>query len=69
MLLHIVIQQNKFSGVSITKEIASFELLAVASYLHAGSAMIKSVTTLWIGDFLDIIIIIIYLLNLERSIM
>lgn len=48
--LHIVIEQSKFVGVSITKEIASFELLAVASYLHADSVMIKSVTILWIGN-------------------
>lgn len=58
MLLRIVIEQNKFLGVSITKEIASFELLVVASYLPADSAMIKSVTTPWIGNFLDPIVII-----------
>lgn len=41
---------NKYLDVSITKEIVNFLLLAVASYLHAGSAMIKSATIQWIGN-------------------
>jgi hypothetical protein len=50
VLLHFEIQINKYLGVSITKEIVNYVLLAVASYLHVGSAMIKSVTIRWIGN-------------------
>ena len=50
-LRRFVIQRNKYLGVNITKEIASSVLLAVASFLHAGSAMIKSATIQWIGNF------------------
>lgn len=50
-LPHFVIQRNKFLGVSITREIANSGLLVVASYLHAGSATIKSATIQWIGNF------------------
>ena len=57
VLHHFVIQRNKYLGVSITEEIVSSVLLAVASYLHAGSAMIKSVTIQWIGIFVPYIIV------------
>lgn len=50
-ILHFVIQRNKNLGVSITKGTVNSELPAVASYSHAGSAMTKSVTILWTGDF------------------
>jgi len=56
VLRHFVIRRNKYLGVSITKEIANSVLLAVASYLHAGSAMIKSVTIQWIGKFAPCIV-------------
>lgn len=51
VLLHFEMQRNKNLGVSITKEIVSYVLLAVASYLHVGSAMIESAIIQWIGNF------------------
>ena len=49
---HTEIQRNKYLGVNTTRETVNFLLLAVGSCLHAGSAMIKSVITQWIGNFL-----------------
>jgi uncharacterized membrane protein YvlD (DUF360 family) len=59
VLRHFMIQRNRYLGVSTTKEIANSVLLAVASYLHAGSAMIKSVTIQWIGKFVLCIVCLI----------
>lgn len=50
-LHHFVIRREKFSGVSITSETARFVLLVAANYIHADSAMTKSVTTPWTGTF------------------
>lgn len=48
---HFKMRRNKFLDASITRGIANFVLLAVESCLHAGFAMIKSVTTQWTGNF------------------
>ncbi|GFZ00274.1 zinc finger protein-like protein [Actinidia rufa] len=56
--LHLfVIQRYMCLGVSITKGTANFVLLAVASYLVAGSAMTKSVTIRWTGALLLFVVL------------
>lgn len=51
VLHRLVIRINKFSVVSIIKEIVSSVLLVVESCLHVGFAMTMSVTIQWIGKF------------------
>lgn len=58
--LHFVMLRNKCSVVSIISGTASFELLVVRSYLHAGSVMTMSVTIQWIGNFIPLIIFYLY---------
>lgn len=49
---HSEMQRNRFLDVNITRGIANFVQLAVASCLHAGFVMIKSVTIQWTGNVL-----------------
>ena len=61
---HFGTQRKKNLGVNIIRETANFELHVVASCLHADFAMIMWAITQWIGKFLTMSYILLYLIPL-----